>query len=53
MRIPFSALLGLILTGAFVFCAVFAQVIAPYPVDAVMGGVWESPSATHWLRLGM
>ena len=49
MRIPFSALLGLILTGAFVFCAVFAQVIAPYPVDAVMGGVWESPSATHWL----
>ncbi|MEZ5754820.1 MAG: ABC transporter permease [Paracoccaceae bacterium] len=49
MRIPFSALVGLVLTGLFVFCAVFAQVIAPYPVDAILGGVWESPSATHWL----
>ena len=49
MRMPLSALIGLILTGGFVFCAVFAQVIAPYPVDAIMGGVWESPSATHWL----
>lgn len=49
MRMPLSALIGLILTGSFVFCAVFAQVIAPYPVDAIMGGVWESPSSTHWL----
>ena len=31
MRIPLSALIGLILTGAFVFVAVFAQWIAPYP----------------------
>ncbi|MEY4984537.1 MAG: hypothetical protein RIR62_2803 [Pseudomonadota bacterium] len=48
-RIPLSALIGLVLTGAFVFCAVFAQWIAPYPVDAVLGQVWEAPSATHWL----
>ena len=48
-RIPLSALIGLVLTGAFVFCAVFAQWIAPYPVDAVLGKVWEGPSATFWL----
>jgi peptide/nickel transport system permease protein len=49
MRIPFSALLGLVLTGGFVFIAVFAQVIAPYPIDSTVGGVWDGPSATHWL----
>lgn len=49
MRMPLSALIGLILTGAFVFCAVFAQFIAPYPVDAILGGVWEPPSAQFWL----
>lgn len=48
-RIPLSALFGLVMTGAFLFCAVFAQLIAPYPLEAVAGGVWESPSATHWL----
>jgi len=49
MRMPVSALIGLILTGAFLFCAVFAQLIAPHPVDAVLGGVWEPPSAQFWL----
>ena len=29
----------LALTGAFLFCAVFAQWIAPYPLDAVTGKV--------------
>ncbi|MEY4696409.1 MAG: hypothetical protein RIT14_837 [Pseudomonadota bacterium] len=49
MKIPLSALIGLVLTGGFVFAAVFAQVLAPYPLDAAVGGVWESPSARHWL----
>ena len=49
MKMPLSALIGLILTGAFLFCAVFAQWIAPYPLDAVIGGVWEAPSERHWL----
>ena len=49
MRIPFSALLGLVLTGGFVFIAVFAQLIAPYPIDSTVGGVWDGPSAAHWL----
>jgi peptide/nickel transport system permease protein len=49
MKLPFSALLGLFLTSGFVLAAIFAQFIAPYPIDSAVGGVWESPSATHWL----
>lgn len=49
MRPPISALIGLLLTGMFLFIAVFAQWLAPYPIDAVAGGVWEGPSATYWL----
>ena len=49
MRIPFSALIGLVLTGTFVFIAVFAHFIAPYPINAPVGGVWEAPSAAFWL----
>ncbi|MCZ7676980.1 MAG: ABC transporter permease [Roseovarius sp.] len=49
MRIPFSALVGMALTGMFLFTAIFAHWLAPYPIDAVAGGVWESPSATYWL----
>lgn len=48
-RIPLSALLGLILTGSFLFVAVFADLIAPYPVDAAVGKVWEAPSRTFLL----
>ena len=49
MRIPVSALIGLALTGMFIFVAVFAPLIAPYPIDAAMGGVWEGPSSQFWL----
>ena len=49
MRVPVSALLGLVLTTAFVLVALFAQVIAPYAIDAAVGGVWEGPSARFWL----
>ncbi len=49
MRIPVSALIGLVLTGTFLFVAVFAHWIAPYPIDAPGGGVWEGPSAQYWL----
>ncbi len=49
MKMPLSALIGLILTGLFLFVAIFAQWLAPYPIDAAVGGVWESPSATYWL----
>ena len=48
MRIPPSALIGLVLTGIFVFSAIFADLIMPYAYDLPVGGQWESPSATHW-----
>lgn len=49
MRMPISAFIGLVLTGGFLFVAVFAHVIAPYPIDMAVGGVWEAPSAEYWL----
>ena len=49
MRLPLSALIGLVLTSTFLFVAVFAHWIAPYPIDDSSGGQWEAMSATHWL----
>ena len=48
-RIPLSALIGMILTGGFLFCAIFAEWVAPYGYDEVLGKVWESPSSTYLL----
>lgn len=48
MRMPFSALLGLVLTGAFFLAAVFADLIAPYGMAEVVGGVWDPVSPDHW-----
>lgn len=49
MKMPFSALLGLVLTGGFLFVAIFAPWLAPYTIDSTVGGVWDNPSATHLL----
>lgn len=49
MRIPISALLGLILTGGFFLMALFAPLLAPYGLAEVVGDVWEPRSAEHWL----
>lgn len=49
MRIPLSALLGLVLTGGFFLAAVFAPLIAPYGMAEVVGDVWEPRSADHLL----
>lgn len=49
MRLPLSALIGLVLTGTFLFVAIFAQLIAPYAITDVSGGQWEGPSAKFWL----
>ena len=48
-RIPIGAWIGLILTALFLFVAVFAPLIAPYPMDAIVGDVWAPRSAEHWL----
>lgn len=49
MKLTFSAGIGIFLTGLFILSAIFAPLIAPYPLDAAVGGVWESPSAQFWL----
>ena len=49
MRLPLSALIGLVFTGIFLFVAIFAQWIAPYAITDVSGGQWEAPSAQFWL----
>jgi len=49
MRIPVTALIGLILTGGFFFVAIFAPWLAPYGLADIVGDVWEPGSATHWL----
>ncbi len=48
-RIPLSAWVGLILTGAFVFVSVFAPWIAPYGQAEIVGSLWESSSRAFWL----
>jgi peptide/nickel transport system permease protein len=48
-RIPLSALVGLILTGLFLFAAIFAPWISPFPMAEIVGDVWEPSSAEHWL----
>ncbi len=49
MRIPLSALIGIVMTGGFFLMAVFAPLIAPYGLAEVVGDVWEPRSAEHWL----
>ncbi|MGA0540132.1 ABC transporter permease [Neotabrizicola sp. VNH66] len=49
MRIPLSALIGMIFTAGFVLAAIFAPLIAPYGVGETVGGVWDPPSAQNWL----
>jgi peptide/nickel transport system permease protein len=48
-RIPISAAIGIILTGAFVFAAVFAPWVAPYGEGQIVGSLWQPFSAEHWL----
>lgn len=48
-RIPASAAIGLLLTGAFVFAAVFAPWVAPYGEGEIVGSLWEPSSVAHWL----
>ena len=49
MKLTLAAAIGICLTAAFVLSAIFAPWIAPYPLDAAVGGVWEQPSSQFWL----
>lgn len=48
-RMPIGAAIGLVITVALLFVAIFAPWIAPYPGSRVLGGVWEPASAQFWL----
>lgn len=48
-RIPISACIGLLITGLFVFAAIFAPWLAPYSLTEIVGGVWEPMSSQFWL----
>lgn len=48
-KIPYSALVGLILSAIFLFMAVFAPWIAPYREGQIVGDVWEPMSSQFWL----
>jgi peptide/nickel transport system permease protein len=48
-RIPIGAAIGLILTTLFLVAAIFAPLLAPFPLEEPVGGVWEPSSAEHLL----
>jgi peptide/nickel transport system permease protein len=48
-RIPIGAWIGLILTSLFAFVALFAPLVSPFPMDQIVGDVWQPMSAEHLL----
>jgi peptide/nickel transport system permease protein len=48
-RIPLGAWIGLIFTSLFAFVAIFAPLISPFPMDQIVGDVWQPMSADHLL----
>lgn len=46
-----EAMVGVVVLGAFVAMAILAPVIAPYPINQRVGGVYEPPSLAHPLGL--
>ena len=48
-RLPISAGIGLLLTGMFVFLALFAPWVAPFDNGVVVGDVWAPMSDKHLL----
>jgi peptide/nickel transport system permease protein len=46
---PISAAIGLFFTALYFLAAIFADLIAPYGMAEIVGGVWDPVSAEHWL----
>jgi peptide/nickel transport system permease protein len=46
---PLSAKIGIVIFLFFIFCAVFAPLIAPYGEAESVGKTWIGPSAEFWL----
>ncbi|MVO17865.1 ABC transporter permease [Parasedimentitalea huanghaiensis] len=49
IRIPTSALIGLVITAAYFLAALFAPLIAPFGVGEIVGDVWEPMSSKFLL----
>jgi len=50
-KMPFKALMGLLIVIISISGAMFAPILAPYPEADVLGRAWAAPSAGHWLGL--
>jgi len=48
-RMPVSAMIGLVLTAAFVLVAILAPWLAPHTAAEIVGDVWAPASAQFWL----
>jgi peptide/nickel transport system permease protein len=48
-RIPFGAMIGLLVTTLFLLMAILAPWIAPFGKAQIVGDVWAPMSAQHWL----
>ncbi len=48
---PFTAKFGMAVIALYVFCAVFAPIIAPYGESEIVGKAYGAPSALNWFGL--
>jgi peptide/nickel transport system permease protein len=48
---PISAKFGMIVIAFYLFCALFAPIIAPYGESEIVGKAYGTPSAAHWFGL--
>jgi peptide/nickel transport system permease protein len=48
---PFSAKFGMAVIAFYVFCALFAPIIAPYSESEIVGKAYGSPSWQNWFGL--
>ena len=48
---PISAKFGMFVIAFYFFCALFANVIAPYGEAEIVGKAYAPPSAAHWFGL--
>lgn len=48
-RVPLTVWIGAMIVIAALAAILFAPWIAPYGETALVGGVWDPPSAAHWL----
>jgi len=48
---PISAKFGMFVIAFYFFCALFANIIAPYGEAEIIGKAYAPPSAAHWFGL--